>query len=115
MHELSIAQSLVDQIDKNAKEQKAIKVSKIAVCVGRISGVEIEALRFAFPMVVDGTPYSDTILELEEIPFGIKCTACSTASQPVDPFMICPSCGSDQVDLISGRELHIKYMEIEKE
>jgi hydrogenase nickel incorporation protein HypA/HybF len=55
MHELSIAQALIEQAQDIAKQNRAHKVNAITVAVGVLSGVDNDALQFVFPMAAEGT------------------------------------------------------------
>ena len=48
MHELSVCQALVDQLEALGKEQQAVRVVKLLVGIGPLSGVEPPLLERAF-------------------------------------------------------------------
>ncbi len=106
MHELSIAQSIVAQVVKliNKNTAKTVEVE-----VGEMSGVDPDALSFAFPMAVEGTPIAGVKLKIRKSPFRIRCPRCRKSfNMGETPFHLCPQCGSVDVKVLSGRELLIK-------
>ncbi len=48
MHEYSIVSSLIEQCEQHAREQHSTKITRVAIKVGVLSGVEPELLKTAF-------------------------------------------------------------------
>jgi hydrogenase nickel incorporation protein HypA/HybF len=115
MHELSIAQALIDQVSVAAKAQGARRVLSIRVVVGALSGVDPEALRMVFPLAAEDSLLAGAALEVESVAASVRCTACGGISVPDAPFVYCATCGSGEVRIESGRELSIRSAEIETE
>ena len=112
MHELSIAQSLVEELERAARHEGASAVTRVAITVGRLSGVEPEALRMAFPLAAEGTPVEGAELDMEMVPARVHCPQCGDDTAPPYPFMACGTCGSSDIEVISGRELLIQSAEL---
>ena len=55
MHELSLMEAVRDQALAAAHADGAIRITVISLRVGELAGVEVEALRFAFPVAMAGT------------------------------------------------------------
>ncbi len=115
MHELSIAQALIDQVGAAAKAQGATRVLSIRVVVGALSGVDPEALRMVFPLASEETLLAGSALEVESVAASVRCKACGDVSVPDAPFVYCAACGSHEVEIEAGRELYIRSAEIETE
>lgn len=113
MHELSIAMSLVEQVDEAARREGASRVVSIIMSLGKLSGVEREQLEFCFPLASEGSLLDGAQLIIEEEPARIRCLCCAVESVPEPPFLLCEKCSSSQVEVISGRDLAIRSMEIE--
>ena len=114
MHELSIAQSIVDSALEHAAHQSGRRVARIGVRVGDISGVNAEALEFCFGMTAKGTALEGAALDVERISVRQRCDACAREFQPVDFDPACPVCGSTATRMIGGDELAIAYLELEE-
>jgi hydrogenase nickel incorporation protein HypA/HybF len=95
MHELGIAQSLLEIVEQEARPYEGARVLRIQLRIGKLSTVVPDALRFAFDAITRGGMAEGAALEIVE-----------------DPFMICPHCGAADVEMVSGRELEIRSMEI---
>lgn len=111
MHELSIAQALIEKIIALAEEQHAESVSSIHVEAGALSGVNPEALELAFPVAAENTVAHNARLVIEKVPAGGECASCGNNSRfdPVAP--VCPVCGSAEMNISSGRQLLLKRVE----
>jgi hydrogenase nickel incorporation protein HypA/HybF len=113
MHEFSIATSLLEIISQEASAYGGARVKAVNLRIGTLSGVVPEALEFAFQVLSEGTVAEGARLVIERTALRIACNACGTVSMPDDPFIICPLCGSADVEIKEGRELDMESMEIE--
>ena len=55
MHELSVCQALIGQVERVARENDARSVVAITIAVGPLSGVEAGLLEHAYPSAAAGT------------------------------------------------------------
>ena len=113
MHELSIAQSIVDTVREQAAAHAGRRVLRIGVRVGDISGVAIDSLEFCFDMTTKDTELEGATLDLERIPVRFRCLACQHEFQPANFENVCPACGSDVASMIAGDELALAFFELE--
>lgn len=89
MHELSIAQSVVEAVTERAAGRRVLRVR---LQVGRLSGVVPDALRFSFDLVTDGTPAEGAALEIDEPEGRAHCRACPSDPALKDLVLLC-DCG----------------------
>lgn len=113
MHEFSIATSLLSIIAEEAVQFQGARVKTVTLKIGTLSGVVPEALEFAFQVLSEDTVAEGARLVIERVALRIECNDCGTASMPTDPYIICPCCGSGEVEIKAGRELEIESMEVE--
>jgi len=113
MHEFGIAQSLLEIVEQEALPYRGSRVTRVKLLIGKLSGVIPDALRFAFEVISMGGIAEGASLVIEEVPLRIQCNQCRRVSIMDDPFLICPHCEGTDVEMIAGRELEIKDMEIE--
>jgi len=117
MHEMSIAQSLVDIIKEEMDKHNVTKLMKVKVKYGQISAIVPEALETAFQVMTIGTGLEGAKLETEEIPLRAKCRNCSKEFSPQEAdllIMTCPFCETEfGHEIISGKELYIEEIEAE--
>ena len=111
MHELSIAESVVRIAEQHAAGRQ---VAAVELKVGHLRQVVPSALAFAFELVAQGTCAEGAELVMEEIPAAGRCRGCGTESELGDGFpLLCPRCGSWDLELHRGEELLVEALELE--
>ncbi len=110
MHELSIVQNILDIANLEVTKVKAGKVDQIDLEIGILSGIEMDALLFAWEACVPNTILATAKRNINRIPAKAKCTACKTIFETGDHFAQCPDCGDYLTELIQGKELKIKQL-----
>ena len=113
MHELGIASSILEAVEKEAVRHPGTHISKVGVKIGEISGVDRDALQFGFDVLVKDTDLEPLALELEYVPRMQRCSKCAYEFRMTDFDPRCPLCGQFSTECISGEELDIAYMEVE--
>ena len=112
MHELSIAFSMIEQIEEETAKRGGGKVTAVYAHVGVLSGVDAEALRFAYELAREGTELADTRLEIETIPLLVHCPKCGTTHAPEPQRIACPYCITPEQEILQGKELEIRAFEL---
>jgi hydrogenase nickel incorporation protein HypA/HybF len=108
MHELSIAQSVVDAVCERAAGRS---VHSVRLRVGALTAVVPEAMRFCFDLAVEGTVAEGARLDIEHRPGTAYCRSCGREVELADLILLCP-CGSADLEVTAGRELQIVSMEV---
>ncbi len=108
MHELAIAQGIVDGILEHAG---ARRVHRVTVAVGALCAVVPQALLFAFDLAAEGTVAQGAELVVEEVPARASCRSCGAEFVLREPIPLC-ACGSADVSVRSGLDLRIRSMEV---
>ncbi len=114
MHEASITEALLEAAVEEMERAGAGKILCLEVTVGSLSGVNVEALRFAFEMLSPGTPAQGAELRIVETRASCSCRACGEESPVDDPFSPCPACGSLDVEVRGGEELFLSSLEVDE-
>ena len=65
MHELSIASSLLDAVQKEMMHRPSARLARIGLRIGEFSGVEESSLRFCFEALVKDTDMRSATLVVE--------------------------------------------------
>jgi hydrogenase nickel incorporation protein HypA/HybF len=112
VHELSIAQSIIDIAEDYAQQEGARAVRMIGLRVGALSGVVPEALEFAFSVAKMGTLAQGAGLEVEHVSLVGYCAACDREFETDGPFALCPACGEPSAEIRRGEELDVLYLEV---
>ena len=109
MHELGITQNIVSIVSEHAGSKP---VRRVRIEIGKLSAIMPEAIRFCFDVVAKGTVVEGAELEIIEIPGQARCKSCGETVKLETLIGIC-SCGSRDLERLSGEELNIKEMELE--
>lgn len=113
MHELGIAQSALQLALDKACRERAARVTRIVLRVGALSGVDQEALRFAFTAILPGTPAAGAILQIDPVPAVAYCSDCRQDFTLEENFFLeCPKCGGSNATIKQGRELDLVRLEL---
>ncbi|MCT4545280.1 MAG: hydrogenase maturation nickel metallochaperone HypA [Vallitalea sp.] len=108
MHELGIVYEVIKIVDGFVKENELIRVDKIVLEVGQLSQAIPRFLEECYPAAVSETDYEETKLEIEVLPANGRCNNCNEIYNVVDNRRVCPKCGGDEYQLVSGQEFNIK-------
>jgi hydrogenase nickel incorporation protein HypA/HybF len=114
MHELAICQSLMNQVESIAAERNAHSVTSIIIGIGPLSGVEAQLLKNAYTVASAGTVAENAELLIEYLPIRVKCSQCGSESDATANKLVCKECGNWRTTLISGDELILMSVELEK-
>lgn len=115
MHEFSIVQALVEQVRKELQRAGATgRVQAVDLAVGRISGVNVEALRFAFQVLTHDTELQDVELRIRRPGAKCQCRACGENSELEELLLQCPRCSASDITITGGRELVLESIEVEQ-
>jgi len=113
MHEMSLCESILGIIEDEAQRQGFARVTRVRLEIGRLSGVEIEAMRFGFDAVTRGTLAEGAELEIIEPPGTAWCMQCGREVEVQQRFDGCPLCGSFQLQVTGGDQMQIKDLEVD--
>jgi hydrogenase nickel incorporation protein HypA/HybF len=112
MHELSLAEAIVDVATRHAAGRRVVRVE---VKVGHLRQVVPDSLQFAFGLVVQGTALDGAELAIAHIPAAGRCRDCGAESVMEDFPLCCAHCGGLDVDVLAGEELLVDALELEQE
>ena len=116
MHELPITESILNIVITYAEKNAVKKVVAINLQVGMLSDLEDEWIQRYFDHLSKDTVAEGARLKIERIPIRLQCNLCSTSYEVKKTNIgdtVCPGCGQKDGKLISGREYHIRDMEVQ--
>jgi hydrogenase nickel incorporation protein HypA/HybF len=113
VHELSVCQGLMRQVQRIAEENEATAVDRILLRVGGLSGVEPPLLMHAFEIARMGTLAENAELEIEEGPVVVKCQECGGSSVVPVNRLLCSYCGEWKVNVTEGEELLLLSLDLQ--
>ena len=115
MHELAIAVSLAESLIKYMKEN-AVKVKTANLCVGPFSGIDPEALKFAWEPALDNFPDSglgQCRLDIRTALVKHTCRSCGASFEFDNWTLLCPMCQQETLRRENGSEFILESVEIE--
>ena len=113
MHELAIAEGIIETAVPAAERSGAKRILEIRLKVGALSGVFPECVRECLEEVAKGTIAEGAKLVIEPVPIRIRCRACGADSGINRSEFRCPICGSDDFEIIAGREYFVDTLKVE--
>ena len=113
MHELSIALSIVDGVLEELERRSLSQASAVHVRVGRLSGVDRDALCFSYGVACEGTALAHSQLVVEDVDVAVFCADCEKEC-PIQSFPVfaCAHCGALVKTVVRGNELEITGVEV---
>ncbi len=112
MHEMGIVLHLAKTLEQTAKEQNIVKIGRITLRVGEVSGIMTDLFSDCWNYFKSRHPIlSDSFLEIETAPAVTYCDGCGKEYGTVKYGRICPFCGSAETWLVTGSECVIKEIE----
>jgi hydrogenase nickel incorporation protein HypA/HybF len=112
MHELSIAEAIVDVATRHAEGRRVVRVE---VKVGHLRQVVPDSLGFAFGLVAQGTALDGAELTITHVPAAGRCGDCGVESVMEGFPLCCARCGGLNMDVFAGEELLVDALELEEE
>ena len=113
MHEMAIAEGILNIALDYAEKNRAKKIQEIGLLLGEMSGVETDALEFSFHMIAKGTMASEAELAIRKVPLRGKCNQCGKEFHIGHYDFRCPECKDGVLTLLSGREMQVEYLEVD--
>lgn len=108
MHEMSLAESVLQIVEDAARAEGLQRITEIRLEIGKLSGVEPEALRFCLDVVLKNSLAGAARVEFIEVPGKGHCLDCRDDIPVTALFEPCPRCGGYQIELTGGREMRVK-------
>ena len=112
MHELGIAQNILEIVQQSVPEDLAPDIRTIKLRIGQFAGVVPDSLDFCFGVIAGETNMKHAVLSIEQVPTVSLCRECGHKFQVEDLAFLCPLCESANLELISGKELEIVEIEV---
>lgn len=113
MHELSLAQSIVQLLEEQAIQQHFCRVKQVWMDIGALACVEVSALRFGLEVACVNTLAQDAQFHIRLKSATGWCMACSQPFTRTDYYLQCPQCGSGQVQIEGDDSMRVSELEVE--
>ena len=113
MHELSLAGSILRIVEESARSERFVRVKRLSLEVGRLAGVEVEALRFALGAIGAGTCLEGAEIRIDEPPGRAFCLDCERLTAIAGRGEPCAECGGWRLRPVEGTGLRVVEMTVE--
>ncbi|OWT32468.1 hydrogenase maturation nickel metallochaperone HypA [Methanobrevibacter sp. 87.7] len=120
MHELSMAQSIMDSVLDNAEKNNATAVTSVTLEIGTLAMLNPEQVKFLLDVLKEDTIAANAEFIIEEIPVKIKCKDCGYEGGAIvddadhyAPMVNCPKCNTYRVDITNGKNVIVKNISVE--
>ncbi len=112
---MAVTQSIFSTVLDYAEKNDASRVLKVNLKIGKITGVVGDCVKFYFEVMSKGTLAEGARLEIEEVVTKARCYSCGQEFEIKDNFdLVCPNCSNFGAEILSGKELFIESIEIER-
>jgi hydrogenase nickel incorporation protein HypA/HybF len=113
MHELSIAESILEAVRKELASRPGARPIRVGLRIGELAAVDVDSLTFCFEAVLKGTDWESLQLDARVCPQRRICKECGNEFAVIEYNADCPACASSNTKLTSGDELDFDYLEVE--
>ena len=116
MHELSVAEALLDSLKRYQRENGG-RIKKLALSIGRLGGIDPEALSYAWSIALEANGSRELAsceLDVEVLPLRFACRECGGEIESEKLILECPTCRRETLVRAGGRELIMKHIEVEE-
>ena len=107
MHELTIAESILELLRPSLPPCAVL--NSVTLRIGELTGMDADSLDFAWKAVLAaaGMPFAE--LNIQTVPWQVRCSACQRHWHPrdADTISLTCKCGAGRVMTVSGRELEV--------
>lgn len=112
MHELSIAQNIIEIVLENLADDQKQLVKVVRVKIGKLTNILPDSLLFSFEALTKETSLDGTKLEIEHLPLRIKCMDCGEITTSNEFIFSCQNCKGNRINIISGNEFLVSEIEL---
>jgi hydrogenase nickel incorporation protein HypA/HybF len=109
VHELSICEAILGHVSAKVGDRP---VEGVHVRIGYLRQVVPESLLFSWEMLTEASGRAGLELTVEHVPAVVHCRACGADTTLDLPALVCATCEGHDVDLRSGGELEVAWIEV---
>jgi hydrogenase nickel incorporation protein HypA/HybF len=113
VHELSIAESILDAVRKELTLHPGTRPTCIGLAIGEMAAIDADSLKFCFESITKGTDWEAVRLEARICRARRICISCNHEFIVEEYNVVCPACSSELTEPHGGDELDFDYLEVE--
>ena len=136
VHEWALAEAIVNTVIELASKEEAKGIKSVCIVLGELQTIDEETLKYAINQLRKNTIMNDTEILFEKEKAEFKCLNCGHIwtfdevkevinedikeaihfiPEAAHAFIKCPKCGSSDYEIVKGRGVWIKSINILKE
>ena len=112
MHEMSLAQNILDIVLNTARQNDVTKVLGITIRAGELRGIVPEQLEFCFGFIAQDSIAEGANLKVNTLAVKARCKSCHRAFFVKEFHFICPACEGTDLETLQGLELLVEHIEV---
>jgi hydrogenase nickel incorporation protein HypA/HybF len=113
MHELSVTESILEIALRHANQAKAKQITRLNLVIGQLASIVDDSVQFYWDIIAKDTIAEGASLHFKRIPTKLICLNCGTEYEMSDSNLTCPSCESDQVKIVAGKEFYLESIDVQ--
>ena len=113
MHEYPITQQIVKLAVEKAEESNALRITRIGLVVGEMTGFVGDSIKMYFDAIAEGTLAEGAELHISYVKPKLVCTGCGEYFERLKFSFQCPHCNGKGIPTEIGKEFYIEEIEIE--
>ena len=115
MHEVSIVEALIEQVESEvARSGHGGRVTRLELEIGRLSGVNVDSIRFAYELLGPGSVVDGAEMQIDEPKAVCACASCGKRTEIDELVFECPACGSQQMAVEGGGQMLLRTIDLEE-
>lgn len=112
MHEMGLAQNILDIVLKSARENHVQKILRITIRAGQLRGIVPEQLKFCFGFVAKDSLAEASEFVVQVVPIRARCRGCQQEFLVEEFRFVCPHCAEGDLEILQGKELVVENIEV---
>ena len=113
MHELPVAQSILEIALRHASQAGAIRVTDLHLVIGQFASIVDDSIQFYWEIIAKETPAEGARLHFRRIPAQMHCQQCQTTFPLGSDDFTCPDCGGDKIQVVAGNEFFLEAIDVD--
>lgn len=113
MHEMSLAEGVLQIMEDQARAQNFARVKTVWLEIGELSHVDPEAIRFCFDAVTRNSVADGAALEIVRTPGRAWCHDCTKTIEISAVGNPCPTCGGYKLQVTEGDDMRVRELEVD--
>ena len=113
MHELSVAESILNISLRHAQQAGATLVTDLYLVIGQLAPIMDDSVQFYWNIIAKDTVAEGARLHFKRVPAEFLCLDCGNTYALAEGTLSCPRCGGIHVKVAAGQEFCLESIDVE--